>query len=179
MATTIPRFLLPQQSSIWRTRIVSSSKAVQIVRNASHKAPLKSKAAPKVPVLEKPAKFNPPSHGARLRKDPPRYPGPALSAAQKAAQQTKKYPNMMPVEGTFMHWFLNNRSIHIYITLVLAHDPFAIPYGHFSNDFPGYTVLLSRLCNSHKFQADLQIRRHATGSVRPFLPPNKFRACLH
>lgn len=120
MAATIPRFLLPQQSSIWRTRIASSSRAVQTVRNASHKAPSKAKAAPKVPVLEKPTKFNPPSHGAKLKKELPRHYGSTLSAAQKAAQQTKKYPNMMPAEGTFMHWFLNNRSIHIYITLVLT-----------------------------------------------------------
>jgi hypothetical protein len=68
-------------------------------------------------VLEKPTKFNPPSHGARLRKDPPRYPGPQLSAEQTAAQKTKKYPNMMPPEGTFLHWFMTNRSIHMYITL--------------------------------------------------------------
>jgi hypothetical protein len=70
-----------------------------------------------VPVLEKPARFNPPSHGARLRKDPPRYPGPALSQEQRSAQQTKKYPNMMPPPGSFMHWFLNDRTIHLYITL--------------------------------------------------------------
>jgi hypothetical protein len=46
-----------------------------------------------------------------------RYPGPALSEEEAARQKTKKYPNMLPPEGTFMYWFLNNRSIHIYITL--------------------------------------------------------------
>jgi hypothetical protein len=25
---------------------------------------------------------------------------------------------MMPAPGTFMYWFLNDRSIHLYITLV-------------------------------------------------------------
>ncbi len=70
-------------------------------------------------VLEKPTKFNPPSHPARLNRPPPRqFPGPPLSDAQKAAQKTKKYPHMMPAEGTFMHWFLTNRSIHVWITLV-------------------------------------------------------------
>jgi len=31
--------------------------------------------------------------------------------------ETKKYPNMMPPEGTFSHWLLHNRSIHVYIAL--------------------------------------------------------------
>jgi hypothetical protein len=113
-ATSIPRFLLPQRGAIWRTRIATTTSSLAI-RNASHKAPKKSS---KPLVLEKPTKFNPPSHGARLRKYPPRYPGPQLSAEQAAAQKTKKYPNMMPSEGTFMHWFMTNRSIHMYITLV-------------------------------------------------------------
>jgi hypothetical protein len=84
------------------------------IRNASNKG---SKKSSKPLVLEKPAKFNPPSHASRLRKDGPRYPGPQLSAEQLAVQKTKKYPNMMPPEGSFLHWFINNRSIHVYITL--------------------------------------------------------------
>ena len=27
---------------------------------------------------------------------------------------------MMPPEGSLMHWFLTNRSLHLYITLVSA-----------------------------------------------------------
>lgn len=104
---TIPRFLLPQRGSIWTQPSLS-------IRNASHKAPKKPL------VLEKPARFNPPSHGAKQAKGPPRYlyPGPQLSAEQAAAQKTKKYPTMMPPEGSFMHWFLHNRAIHLWITLV-------------------------------------------------------------
>ena len=69
--------------------------------------------------LEKPAKFNPPSHPARLNRSPPRqYPGPPLSAPELEAQKTKQYPHMMPPEGSFMRWFLTNRSIHVWITLV-------------------------------------------------------------
>jgi len=119
----IPRFLLPQQGSIWTSRVISGSKSGAIVRNASNKASRgevpKKTSPPQGPrVLEKPTKFNPPSHGARLRKDPPKYPGPSLSSEQILAQKTKKYPNTMPPEGSFLHWFLNNRSIHLYITLV-------------------------------------------------------------
>lgn len=69
--------------------------------------------------LEKPAKFNPPSHPARLNRAPPRqYPGSPLSAPEVEAQKIRQYPHMMPPEGSFMRWFLTNRSIHIWITLV-------------------------------------------------------------
>ncbi|KXL48107.1 hypothetical protein M433DRAFT_34500, partial [Acidomyces richmondensis BFW] len=73
---------------------------------------------PKPRVLAKPDRFNPPSHPSRLRtRPPPKYYGPALTPEELAAQKTKKYPHMMPPEGTFMYWFLTNRSIHVYITI--------------------------------------------------------------
>ncbi|KAH7356819.1 hypothetical protein BKA65DRAFT_495509 [Rhexocercosporidium sp. MPI-PUGE-AT-0058] len=119
--TSIPRFLLPQRGSIWRARLSNPSSTALTIRHASKASKASSKATPKQPikpfVLEKPTKFNPPSHGARLRKEAPRYPGPKLSEEEAAAQRTKKYPNMMPPDGTFMHWFVNNRAIHLYITL--------------------------------------------------------------
>ncbi|KAE8452793.1 hypothetical protein EG329_013065 [Mollisiaceae sp. DMI_Dod_QoI] len=111
--TSIPRFLLPQGGAIWRTRFIQPSNASLFIRNASKS----SKKSSKPLVLQKPTKFNPPSHGSRRRTDAPRYPGPQLSAEEEAAQDAKKYPNMMPPQGSFMHWFLNNRSIHLYITL--------------------------------------------------------------
>lgn len=117
LTTSIPRFLLPQRAAFWKTRVpISSSTSLLMVRQASKvtKPPPKNS---KPLVLEKPAKFNPPSHGSRLRKEPPRYPGPQLSAEEAARQGMKKYPHLMPPPGTFLHWFLNSRSIHIYITL--------------------------------------------------------------
>ncbi|EKD12865.1 uncharacterized protein L3040_007020 [Drepanopeziza brunnea f. sp. 'multigermtubi'] len=138
---SIPRFLLPQRGAIWRTRLSTPPSTPLSVRHASkvpQKKPVKPSAikdagkpstspkpsavnavkdSSKPLVLEKPAKFNPPSHGARLRREAPRYPGPRLSEEQAAAQKKKKYPNMMPPEGSFMNWFLNNRSIHLYISL--------------------------------------------------------------
>lgn len=113
-STTIPRFLLPQGGAIWRTRIPQPNTASVFIRNASKS----SKKSSKPLVLEKPTKFNPPSHGARRRTEAPRYPGPQLSVEEKAKQATKKYPNMMPPEGSFMHWFLHNRAIHMWITMV-------------------------------------------------------------
>lgn len=43
--------------------------------------------------------------------------GPKLTAAQKEEMRTKKYPNMMSPEGTFTHWFFNNKVIHLWITM--------------------------------------------------------------
>ncbi|KFY25317.1 hypothetical protein V491_01809, partial [Pseudogymnoascus sp. VKM F-3775] len=85
-----------------------SSPTSRTIRAASTKAPKPKAAKPKapaskVPVLEKPTRFNPPSHGKSLPNRTVRYPGPALSASELAAQKTKKYPTMMPPEGTFMH----------------------------------------------------------------------------
>ncbi|KFY38657.1 hypothetical protein V495_06444 [Pseudogymnoascus sp. VKM F-4514 (FW-929)] len=119
MSASIPRFLLPRGTATWRPSLSSTTRSI---RAASTKAPKpkapKPKApASKIPVLEKPTRFNPPSHGKSIPNRTVRYPGPALSAEELAAQKTKKYPTMMPPQGTFMYWFLNNRSIHIYITL--------------------------------------------------------------
>ncbi|KAL8738644.1 MAG: hypothetical protein Q9181_000590 [Wetmoreana brouardii] len=119
-SASVPRFLLPrgclvptQVRQFWGATRNEQPKALQR-RNAST-TPDPSKPR----VLEKPAKFYPPSHPQRLvkRTTPRQYPGPRLSEAQKEVQKTKKYPHMMPAEGTFMFWFLNSRMLHTCITL--------------------------------------------------------------
>ncbi|KAI9805448.1 MAG: hypothetical protein M1825_000699 [Sarcosagium campestre] len=95
-------------------RIIRSIQASPCRRAASGNASPTSKPR----VLEKPTKFTPPSHPARLpRRAPVNYPGPRLSATAQEIQKTKQYPHMMPAEGTFLHWFITNRKIHVYITL--------------------------------------------------------------
>lgn len=71
-------------------------------------------------VLEKPSKFNPPSHGRRLPKNnnPPRHYGGDVSEVEAAAQRVRDYPGMMAPAGTWSHWFLNSRAIHLCLTLV-------------------------------------------------------------
>ncbi|KAG9235476.1 hypothetical protein BJ875DRAFT_270574 [Amylocarpus encephaloides] len=117
---TVPRFLLPRRGSIWQRPQVRNI-TFKPKPKASRQPPKtteKSQAQSTKPlVLEKPAKFNPPSHGQRRVKAGPRYPGPSLSEEQIHRQKTKKYPTMMPPEGSFMRWFLTNRSIHMYITM--------------------------------------------------------------
>ncbi|KAH8687836.1 hypothetical protein BGZ60DRAFT_394610 [Tricladium varicosporioides] len=108
-AAVIPRFLLPQRGNIWHRYALQ----LQTIRYASNKSTKKSKPL----VLEKPAKFTPPSHPSRRLKEAPRYPGPKLSEDEATSRRTKKYPNMMPPEGTFMHWFITSKSVHLYITL--------------------------------------------------------------
>lgn len=94
---------------------------------------------PKPRVLEKPERFNPPSHPSRLRSRGPKYYGPALSDREREMQKTKRYPHMMPPEGSFMHWFLTDRTIHLWITIVGINPPtkdaehladFVIPSDH-------------------------------------------------
>lgn len=116
----IPRYLLPHRGTFaleraWRVRCALWPNSPRYSNASTGSAPSKPR------VLEKPAKFYPPSHPQRLVKGrvPRQYPGPPLSEVQKAEQKTKKYPNMMPAEGTFMFWFLNNRLLHMSISMVL------------------------------------------------------------
>ena len=118
MSAPIPRFLLPRghiPSYLQLSKLVKppqiANRALPTYRNASA-----STSKPRV--LEKPTRFNPPSHGKRLKQDVPRNYGPQLTTEQKAEQETKKYPNMMPAEGTWMFWFLTTTSIHTFITIV-------------------------------------------------------------
>lgn len=116
-SVSIPRFLLPRANYLPRSRSrllpPTSNPHSALVRHVSNSRP-----SSKPLVLEKPAKFNPPSHGARLPRKKPRNYGPALTEQQKHEMKTKKYPNMMPPEGSFLHWFLTNRWLHTWISLV-------------------------------------------------------------
>ena len=120
MTATIPRFLLPRGEILPKARIISSSRSKLGVSRSQRVCRYASSSTTSKPkVLEKPAKFNPPSHPSRLTRTRPRqYPGPPLSQPELEAQKTKRYPHMMPPEGTFMHWFLNNRAIHLWISMV-------------------------------------------------------------
>ena len=102
---TIPRAGFQLHAKQLQQRLIIAS-----IRHASTTPP------PKPRVLAQPDKFRPPSHPSRLRSKTPRYQyGPELTAEQKTKKQ---YPHMMPPEGSFMHWFLTNRTIHLWISLV-------------------------------------------------------------
>ncbi|KAI9728627.1 MAG: hypothetical protein M1828_002733 [Chrysothrix sp. TS-e1954] len=77
-----------------------------------------AKVTDKSRILEKPERFNPPSHGSRLPRKK-RYPVrmPQLDDVEREAQDARRYPNSFPPQGTFMHWFLTNRAIHVWISL--------------------------------------------------------------
>lgn len=120
MSGSIPRFLLPRGYILplqLSTSTLRPSRAIRqklpTCKHASTTTPI-----PKVFRLEKPAKFNPPSHGKRLKQQIPRHYGPQLTQEQKVEQNTKQYPKMMPPPGSFMFWFLTNRGIHVFISLV-------------------------------------------------------------
>ena len=133
MSALTPRFVPPRghlhsygQLQTLMSRPQISYRRLPVCRYASA-------TASKPRVLEKPTRFNPPSHGKRLKQQIPRQYGPQLTAQQKTEQRTKKYPHMMPAEGTFMYWFLTNQGLHTFITLVRGHmNPFFHwPYIHF------------------------------------------------
>ncbi|KAI0518227.1 hypothetical protein F5B22DRAFT_600368 [Xylaria bambusicola] len=76
------------------------------------------KADPSKPiVLEKPERFNPPSHGSRLPRSTPRHYGGSMTAEEVKLQSRRTYPGLPPPPNTWSHWFINNRGIHIFITL--------------------------------------------------------------
>ncbi|KAF3922179.1 hypothetical protein ABW21_db0205538 [Orbilia brochopaga] len=64
---------------------------------------------PAQPVLEKPARYNPPSH--------PTGPRPRESAHKPLPQKPHKderthYPGLMPAPGTITHWILHSPKLH-------------------------------------------------------------------
>lgn len=72
-------------------------------------------------VLEKPERFNPPSHGARLPKGnrpPQQHYGGVVSADELLAQKMRDYPGMLPPKGSSGHWFLYNKTLHTILPLV-------------------------------------------------------------
>lgn len=124
-ATTasIPRFLLPQNGLIWRgishTGRTSRSNrvAVRFSSSSSTTPPAPPASGPRV--LEKPERFNPPSHGARLpRKNAtPRHYGGDLSQQEKTEQAVREYPMTPPVNGTWAHRLLYSPWLHVTITV--------------------------------------------------------------
>lgn len=119
LATTALRFFLlrrgiPCKSSA--SVVTRSSYSIRYPLNGRRHGSTGSSSKPIL--LDKPSKYNPPSHPTRLNKKYPRQYGPSLTAKEKEAQNKKRYPYMFPPEGTFMHWFLRDRFIHVWIILV-------------------------------------------------------------
>ena len=104
------RTLIPRGSFALHSKQLQSRLVISGLRNASSQPP-------KPRLLEKPERFNPPSHPSRIRAKP-KYYGAPLSEHERQAQKERRYPHMMPPKGTFMFWFLTDRSLHLYITMV-------------------------------------------------------------
>lgn len=122
---SIPRFLLPRGLPTVYLRLPEQvSKPsfdhafISSIRSRRHASSSTSRS--KAATLAKPSRYNPPSHPARSNavRPPRNYPGPPPSAAQEVEQKTKRYPNSFPAEGTKMFWFLTNKMVHMWLTLV-------------------------------------------------------------
>lgn len=116
IVTTALRVFLLRRGVPRKFSVISSSYAIRYPLNGHRHGSTGS--ASKPILLDKPSKYNPPSHPTRLNKKSPRHYGPSLTAKEKEAQSKKRYPYMFPPEGTFMHWFLRDRFIHVWIILV-------------------------------------------------------------
>lgn len=136
---SIPRFLLPRQPLLRPSRFTQSLLPTAAVRHVSSPRQLSAEferrraaaASTKQKVMPQPDTYRPPSHGKTIRRSDPglgKVYGPKLSEEDRKRMAMKKYPNMMSPEGTFSHWFLNNRVIHLWITMV------RLPYNAISVD---------------------------------------------
>ena len=128
MSAPVPGFLLPRGYLLPYIQLARPIKRPQVARHTLPICRNASASTSKPRVLEKPTKFNPPSHGKRLKQQIPRQYGPQLTGQQKTEQETKKYPNMMPPPGTFMYWFLTSRGIHTFFSLVIRYPRHVICY---------------------------------------------------
>jgi hypothetical protein len=128
---SIPRFLLPRGPLLLRpqARALPRLTSTTSLRHASlptkgglsEEFRRRQAAQKKTPVIPQPDKYRPPSHKYQPRRQNDlegKVYGPKLTEEDKKRMATKKYPNMMSPEGTFSHWFLNNRAIHLWITMV-------------------------------------------------------------
>ncbi|KAF1938342.1 hypothetical protein EJ02DRAFT_383934 [Clathrospora elynae] len=158
---SIPRFLLPRGPLLPRLSVracpLPPPRTAHRHASASTKglseefrrrqAAQQSKATPVIP---QPDKYRPPSHSKRTpnRNLENRIYGAPISEEDKKRMATKKYPNMMSPEGTFSHWFLNNRAIHLWITMgILVTLSIAAWY----MDFLSRTVYAALLPNRKDF----------------------------
>ncbi|KAK4507715.1 hypothetical protein PRZ48_001450 [Zasmidium cellare] len=127
------RLSLPRAGFALHSKQLQRLRFTPSIRHASTTPP------PKPRVLEKPDKFRPPSHPSRIRSKPKYNYGPELTQEQRTKKQ---YPHMMPPEGTFLHWFLTNRSIHVWISMSVL---FSLIVGIWLSDFLNNTPYLDLL----------------------------------
>jgi len=123
--TTLPaptRLFLVQNSSLLFPRASPLLRRRVPLRHASATA----KPPKAAPILSQPDKYRPPSHGRAVPRsvtDQRSY-GPKLTEEDKKRMASKKYPNMMAPEGSFMYKFLHAKWLHVCITLVQPPIPF-------------------------------------------------------
>ncbi|XWW97802.1 hypothetical protein V2A60_005789 [Cordyceps javanica] len=121
--SVIPRFLLPLQGPLWRgfgmPPPVAAAQPFVLVRYGSSSSSVRADGKPIV--LEKPAKFNPPSHGSRLKSKGaaalPRHYSPPLSEVEVKARSQRNYPGTMAPAGSWQHWFWHSKLLHTFITM--------------------------------------------------------------
>ncbi|KAI1820948.1 hypothetical protein F4861DRAFT_29741 [Xylaria intraflava] len=150
-------------SKAYASKPASHAPASEPIARAA--APEPTSAAPKAVdpskpiVLEKPERFNPPSHGARLPRSRPKHYGGPMGAEEVRAQSQRTYPGLPPPPNTWSSWFINSRWIHTVITVgtltslalytfitnFKSNSPFAEMIPPIS-EFPGHPFQYISLC---------------------------------
>ncbi|KAI0541659.1 hypothetical protein GGR58DRAFT_410793 [Xylaria digitata] len=118
--TSAPTATIPQKPATPRTAPTTPAAPAgePVVQAVAPKSPATPAVDPSKPiVLEKPERFNPPSHGSRLPRSTLRHYGGSMTAEEVQAQSQRTYPGLPPPPNTWSHWFINNRGIHMFITL--------------------------------------------------------------
>lgn len=99
---------------------IAATRRLPVVRYASSSST--SDKPNKTRILEKPAKFNPPSHGSRLPKSGARprqqHYGGDLSDVEVKVQNTKDYPGLMAPVGSLAYRMWHSKALHLCITMV-------------------------------------------------------------
>ncbi|KAI0859289.1 hypothetical protein F4860DRAFT_269033 [Xylaria cubensis] len=118
--TSAPKAAAPQKATTPAKHAAPTPAASETIVQAVAPKPAAAPPAadPSKPiVLEKPERFNPPSHGSRLPRSTPRHYGGSLTAEEVQAQNQRTYPGLPPPPNTWSHRFINSRGIHMFITL--------------------------------------------------------------
>jgi hypothetical protein len=130
---SIPRFILSPRFPLLRLRpqtlALLPTTSLRYASSSNPKTLSEQFRRRQTPVIPQPDKYRPPSHGKRTPRSETtqRSYGPPLTEEDKKRMRTKKYPNMMSPEGTFSHWFLHNKVIHLWITMVCTRFLDSIP----------------------------------------------------
>lgn len=156
MATIVSRISRPLPALRTANGLFGLGPRMVFRRPASGRAPQPPKA--KKYTLEKPDKFRPPSHPARLKK--PKRNEFLGSQPLSPEQKTRSYPKMMPSQGTLKHRILNSVVFHVAVCFVSSEPLMSFHRADCSADgltFNHPLCFVQRFCDYYRVLASASI----------------------